>query len=262
MKTKKEKRIETAIKQFARSEHKEDRYEDIMEKTARLLDICGQASQARKVAVRIGMLIVSGSPTVVAPCCPDYSHQNGIYTFQGISGGVSLLAQKHIAFLRKVIQIVPEARIILTLADLEAEDEEIRKCLHLSKEEFTQLLHSSLNAMRQDVKPLGWHSMMMTELFPQLESFEKECAVTVQAEKYRDRIKAEMYSRIRMYKRIRPTFTAEEMLQRTIRTAAQYLAFGGYCAENGFIICNHTTTNLSWYLQTDAAFLHNPISVY
>jgi len=111
--------------------------------------------------------------------------------------------------------------------------------------------------------PLNWQVQLMTEAIPNL--VEKELLISEQIrndKKLSQRIITEMHSRAEMYRKIRYSLTTQEMVQRTIRTAAQYVAFGEYADQQGYLICNHTTTNLSWYLQTQAVFLHNPTSIY
>lgn len=226
-------------------------------------NVCGEFSQNRKMAIKIGKRILfTENLTVITPCCPDYSHENGCYTFRGLGGGVSLLTQKHIEFLKKVRWLFPNTRPLFVIADAEVNDDEIRHAVGRNREEFNALVKSSL-FKTQKILPSNYQVKLMTTAIPDL--IEKEIIVSKQMRENQSlssRITSETIQRANMYFKINPRLRGEEMKKRTIRTAAQYVAFGRHAEEQGYLICNHTTTSLNWYLQTRAPVLHNPTSIY
>lgn len=234
-----------------------------LERLGAILALCGEASYARVVATRIGMHLLEGNTSVIVPVCPDYSHEDGMYTFRGLGNGVSLLTQKHIVFLRGLQKLLPELHPIILLADLEAEDEALCRAVGVSREEFTGCLSETLVATRKAVTSYGWEVCPMTEVIPDLRDREAgEAKWISSAPGFVQRIKTETASRMSMYRMISPSASVPEMMMRTVRTAAQYVALGRFAKERRMLICNHTTVNLSWYLQADATVLHNPVSVY
>ena len=228
-----------------------------------ITDICGEFSRNRRMAIKIGSkLLFTENPVIVTPCCPDYSHKDGCYTFRGLNGGVSLLTQKHIEFLKKVCQLFSNIKPLFVIADAEVNDIEIRHAIGKSREEFDTLVKESL-LKTQKILPPNYKIEPMTTIIPDL--IEKEIVISKQIkdnQKLSSRITSETLQRTDMYFKIKPRFEIGEMRERTIRTAAQYIAFGEHTDKQGYLICNHTTTSLSWYLQTGAAVLHNPASIY
>ncbi|MEK7553075.1 MAG: hypothetical protein AAB504_00065, partial [Patescibacteria group bacterium] len=81
---------------------------------------------------------------------------------------------------------------------------------------------------------------------------------------FKARLITEMVARENLYNNIYQAkqMTIEGKMKRTIKTAAQYVVMGNFADKNNFLICNHTTSNLTWYLQTKAAILHNQIIPY
>jgi hypothetical protein len=222
---------------------------DVLEE---LLVLCGEASDTRQMAFRIAQsLLRSGSrPTVLAPCCPDYSHHEGSYDFRSVRGGVSLLAQLHISFLESVAKLLPDMRVILLLADQEAADPELARACKVTPEEFCQLVGDSIVATQTLVEEHGWTVEPMTQAVPGFA--EREQAVVARLE-----ATPELEQRLR-----KETWQRSAMYQRTLRTAAQYVVLSEHAQANNSLICNHTTTNLAWYKDAGAAILHNPISIY
>lgn len=239
-------------------------YQDALKILPEILTLCGEFSQTRKMAVRIGKIFIQTKPVeIIAPACPDYSHCNGKYTFEALNNGVSLLALKHIEFLKKVLHFLPKTKITILMADQEAYDPELCRVTGKNREEFRELVMQSIKATQEVVTEFGWTVKPITEAIPEITTQENEFITMLQSNpKFLYRLQMETISRIDMYRKIRRDFTREEMLSRTIRTAAQYLAFGHHAAKNNALVCNHTTANLSWYLQTEAAVLHNSISIY
>ena len=258
-------RLEKAIGQESRNLGITNQIGDAMEKTTKVLSLCGEFSQGRKIAYRIGknILLSNSHPKIVVAVCPDYSHKNGKYTFCSLGSGVSLLTEKHLTFLKQVREVFPELKVLFLIADHEADDQELCKVVGKTRDEFAYCLSLSIDETKKRVLQFGWEVDRMTSVIKNLVDEEKRNISSISANpKFQSRIRSDTLARSDMYRKIRRSFTSDEMIQRTIKTAAQYITLGQFASCNNYLACNHTTTNLSWYLQTDVAVLHNPISVY
>lgn len=257
-------RVKSALNQTARRQPDAQAVPGVLEKLNQLTQVCGPASQNRKMLVRLGnWLLKPGIRTIAVPCCPDYTHQNGVYTFSGLHDGVSLLAQKHITFLQELTGVLPDLNILLMYADHESDDPELLRVTGQTKPTFETLVGNSVSNTRKLVSHLGWKVEKMTDCIPDLLPEEQRNILYLSSNpEFRRRIESETMARIEMYWKIRFRMEKSEMIRRTIATAAQYIALGNFAASQDYAVCNHTTTNLSWYLHTEAALLHNPVSVY
>lgn len=228
---------------------------------------CGEGSSARQMLLKIGSALGSSQAvSIVVPCCPDYTHSEGKYNFRGLLGGVSLLASKHITFLRDIVPALERYKPVsveLLYADHEADDEQLQKVTGVKREDFLELVRSSVEATKAEVAGTGWQVRFMTETVPDLVEQERAiCDEIMASQKYRQRIRSEAYGRFDLYWKINPRMPDEEMFRRTAATAAQYVALGRFAAEHNMLVINHSTINLLWYKQTEAAVLHNPVCVY
>ncbi len=229
----------------------------------RLVGACGPFSQTKRMALFIGRELLRGDCHIIAPCCPDYSHNGSQYTFRGMGGGISLLTQRHIAFLDALTPILNNPQVVLLYADHEVDNADIVRVTGKTKSEFSELVANSIATTRNQVASRGWKVERMTSTIPNLVDEEERVVAWISAaSELQRRIDSETLARSDMYYRIRQNFTWEEMRFRTIRTAAQYVALGQFATNNGYLVCNHTTVNLSWYLQAETGVLHNPVSVY
>lgn len=240
------------------------RLEFAMELLPQVIQLCGEHSRHRRMVLKIARALSVERPTIYAPCCPDYSHDGQRYNFRGLGSGVSLLAEKHLEFLaERVSPLLPRARIIFLIADQEADDPDLVTAAGISHAEFMRRIQLSLDALRVRTAAYGWEAGFMTEQIPGLREQEAMFAQALRSDQAKSaRIQTETLARSPMYRMIRPNMAVPQMLERTIRTAAQYLIMGELAARQNALICNHTTTNLAWYGETGAALLHNPISVY
>lgn len=228
-----------------------------------IVDCCGEFSRNRRIAQRIGRGLIKDRTTIIIPVCPDYSHENGHYTFRSLSNGVSLITTLHVAFLKKLVAQLPKVDVIFLLADHEADDEYICRAVGKTRDEFGVCVLGSVQATKGLLSPYGWRVELMTSFIPDLVAQEHDIAMWMDSNKeFAPRIERETWSRAEMYRKISGLFTGEEMKRRTIKTAAQYMALGRFAARNYYLVCNHTTTNLSWYTQTEVGILHNPVSIY
>lgn len=257
------KRVRTALYQESKNNEQEDDIQEVYTKLEKILGLCGEASTTRKMATRLGSSILQGHSKVIVPSCPDYGQKNGMYTFDGLGSGVSLLTQKHVVFLCKLQEVFPQLQPVLLIADLESDNLALCEAVGVSQDEFIHRLGKTLVATRELVSKYGWSVCNMTDLISDLRVKEVKAHQWISSrDDFVSRISVDTLSRVSMYQKVNARFTMDEMRARTIRTAAQYVALGEYAATNDALVCNHTTVNLSWYLQTDVALVHNPISVY
>ncbi len=256
-------RLTSFVAKEAKTRGRPDRSTVVLDGLKGIAQQAGDFSCNRQMLVKIAKVLFSDQPVLIAPCCPDYGHRDGRYTFKGLGGGVSLLAQKQIAFLDLVCAAIPKISIMLMMADHEADDEEICRAVKTPRADFLKLIDQSIEATRAVVAPRGWQVECMTHVIKGLVAREQEAACWIAGQDgFRCRLTLDTINRSQMYRNINASLTKEEMLQRTIRTAAQYVALGRYATEQEWLVCNHTTVNLSWYLQVQTAVLHNPVCVY
>lgn len=228
-----------------------------------VLALCGEQSWSRQNALRLGVTLQSMlTPTIIAPCCPDYGHDGTVYTFNGINGDASLIAQMHITFLKHVTALLPaETVCILAYADLEAADQAICNRVGVDQTTCMERIRASIEVTRRMVAGFGWRVDAMTNIFPNLERAEHEAALHIDQPNNQQRLIGDTLARQSLYERI-GVCGIDAMRQRTIKTAAQYLAFGRLAQRAGMIVCNHSTINLSWYKAAEVPFLHNNVSMY
>lgn len=255
-------RVVSALRQHARANQLPHRLDEVVRVLCMLESLLGSSSHGRKALLRIGKVLFDESPKIIVPTCPDYAHTDGRYTFAGITGGVPLLAQRHIDFLDDVCRVLPNASITFVLADQEALDPVICTRLGVTQEEFLQKIDDSVCALHEVIRHRGWQSVHMTKRFPTLLDQEVLHVAEIRhSARYRVRIDAYTVARGDMYRKL-GVYNTEAMRERTIRTAAQYTALAELSIQESFLICNHETVNLSWYHEKNAAVLHNPVCVY
>lgn len=218
---------------------------------------------SRTMKYRIGAALLHNGGQIIAPACPDYTHRDGRYTFEDLFGGISLLTRLHVEFLRQVAGVIPNCKITILIADHEADDPILCQAVHKTRDEFATLVASSVQETRAFVAEYGWEVSAMTGKIPDLVDQESaHMAFLRTSAEFRRRLDIDTAARMKMYRKINSQFSFVDMLERTIRTAAQYLAMGNFATANNLIVCNHSTVNLCWYKETGTAVLHNPVSVY
>ncbi len=238
--------------------------EEIGEKFALLVDILGDYSLVRPMITKIcHHIALKGYIDVIVPVCPDYSHENGIYTLESVQSNLSLVAQKHIEFLKTINDVFKISALFL-FADYEVEDEFLRNKMGLSKDQFLGRIRSSSSKCYEVIRELGfnWLSSMMTDVLESIEQKEEIYISMISNAEYVKQIAYDTVKREVLYNKINPNFTWEQKVKRTIKTAAQYYMLGLYAKSHNSLICNHTTTNLSWYVKSGAGILHNPVVIY
>lgn len=253
----------SALKQEARRHGMvQEKIEKVASVTRALVEMCGEQSRSRQMMQRIGSVLLTEGLRVIAPACPDYAHKDGQYTFRGIGGGVPLLVELQIRFLERISQLIPDLKATILLADHETDDQALCAAVGKSREEFLCLVNESILLTQARVDKHGWEARAMTSLIPNLVCREKEEIEKIRADSNLGfRIASDTIFRRKMYLKI-ASFTAEEMVERTLRTAAQYRVMAQFVRDSNFLVCNHSTVNLVWYREAGAAVLHNPVSVY
>jgi len=258
-------RVRTALSQTARRlDASPEQLRDVGQRLPDLLNICGPASRTNRVAIRIGETLLLGGNTLVVPTCPDYSYSYGRYDFKTIRGGVSLLLRKHFPFIVGVLEILPHMQVHVMLADQEADDAALCRATHVDRENFLANVRKSAGSIRAalTLRGLAWQVSLMTEAIPDLREREAQLAQWIAQEaEFARHIDSDTHARREMYRRMRLRGSALRRL-RTIDTAAQYVALGEIAQEHNWLIVNHTTTNLAWYLRSRVGFLHNQVRVY
>ena len=215
-------------------------------------------SYSRSRLIEIGKFVMGHGIRVIAPACPDYTHHSGTYTFHGVRGGTSLLAQLQITFLNQL----GIEDVTLVYADVERFDGAIRNKLCIDENGFLELIRQSCADSAGRV-PSSWKVMLMSDLVPTLyEDSEARMARMLDDSTVRQRLVNETHQRTGMYQKIVPRATFDDMLVRTARTAAQYCELGTFATRNGYVVSNHVTTNLAWYDEVNAVVLRNPVRIY
>ncbi len=256
------KRNLSAITQYARTNGLESNVERALTALEAILPALGPQSHSRVMVNRIGIILLQETVTIVAPSCPDYTHTNGKYDFNGVGTELPLLSRLHISFLDSLATKLPTANYEIVVADQEAEDVTLCVRTGLTQTEFIEKIHQSIKTTSEHLTTRGWRVSAMTVRFPDLRRLEQEVAEEIANDKdLCDRIRSDTMARSNMYQSI-GVRNFEDMRLRTIRTASQYGALAQIAAHEQILICNHETVNLGWYNRYNAAVLHNPISVY
>ncbi len=257
------KRVRSGLFQCARKNDSLEELPKVYAFLERVATLSGTITQSRQMLFRIGTTILMGGKTIVVPVCPDYSHDNGRYTFQSLGSGMPLLAHLHQDFLERVLECGLSLEVLFLVADQEADNLELCRAVGKTPGEFRALVEESVQATADVLAIRGWKALAMTSAIPDLAQREEVALLALSANpSFRNRLKSETLQRVEMYQRIRRGMSASEMEQRTLHTAAQYVVMGQYAGEHHLLLCNHSTTNLGWYLQTEAGILHNPVTVY
>jgi hypothetical protein len=256
------KRNRAALFQHASKNGLIDQIDQAYSRLENILPLLGEQSQSSGMIYRIGVLLLKPTVRIVAPSCPDYSHENGKYTFAALGSGVPLLSKLHIELFDQLAAHLPQAKFEIVIADQEATDKALCLKTGQTEAEFLARIKDSAQATRGYVDNRPYQTHLMTERFPTLRTLEKQFAATLTKDmETMRRIQSDTVARGLMYQRLGIT-TSEEMFDRTLKTASQYCALAHLAATEGFLVCNHETVNLGWYNREQAAVLHNAVSIY
>jgi hypothetical protein len=252
-------RVTGALIQQNRGVVTKDTVVPYVDQLIRLAAVCGEYTSKRSILVRIGTLLIKKRSLILIPVCPDYTHENGLYTMENLHDGVSLVALKHFEFVAELKNIVPDLEMLVLLADHEADDQLLCSAMKLTREEFLGRILMS----KEKITGLGYECMLMTDCIPDLMSDERKMIDQISVHPSHQRqIDYDTSKRAELYDKIDTSMSWETRRMRTIKTAAQYSVLGSFCNEHEWMVCNHTTTNLSWYDKYEAAIIHNPVKIY
>jgi hypothetical protein len=255
-------RTVTHLRQFARRTGQVERLGLVLATLETILPELGERSHSRVMQNRIGELLFQKTVKVIAPSCPDYSHEDGLYTFTSVGSWIPLLAVQHHGLLEPLLRRVPQLQCEILVADGEASDSAIQNKVGLSEAAFQARIAQSIDTARRSFKAVGIEVLAMSERFPTLQSEKARLVAAMRVDEHRyARFASDTIARSPMYRKLGIT-DPEVMLERTIRTAAEYAALATLTKAEGVLICNHETVNLSWYTDYGAALLHNPVRLY
>ena len=224
--------------------------------------ISGEATHSRQVLICLAQILLHQKvPLTIVPVCPDYTHEDEKYDFKSLNGGISLLALKHAIFVEKLEKLLPLS-VVFLIADQESDDVLIRKAVKKTKEEFDDLVNSSLQTMRERFEARGWQARKMTAFAPEITTLEHLFSEKLKEAQVFSKLEYEAIVRKAMYDKIDPQMSAGLRVERTTRTASQYLAMGTIATRSNALVVNHTTVNLRYYKTTGTALVHNEVSVY
>lgn len=101
--------------------------------------------------------LLSPSLDVISILCPDYSYQNGMYTFDSLWSGIGLVAQRLIDQIETVYDFCSSSgkKISLTflLADYEVDDIDVLKLLNETPLSFLSAIRGSIDAVKKAIPP-------------------------------------------------------------------------------------------------------------
>lgn len=218
-----------------------------------IVERCGEFSQNRKMATRIGSALMNGCKSVVVPVCVNYRN------LENCDGATTLFLERHISFLESIGACSFALAPTFLVPRHEATSDVLNRWYRISEDSLTKVFQGIYTTARTLSEKHGWNVCSMDILIPDIVEREQEAYVALSSDTSIERqINAHMLRRRALYSE---RMQVEEMRSLTVRTAAQYVAFGNFAAKNNLIICNHTTTSLQWYTRTGAAVLHNPISL-
>ncbi len=232
----------------------------VTDKTLRVIELCGEFSNNRVMALRIGLALLEtelkGSRTLLVPVCLNYGKlgncKEDVITFLG----------RHKAFLEAVTAAVPLLKPTFLVPNHEVANETLCRTSRISSEDLRGLMAEVKAIVSQVVASHEWTCSNMLEIIPDIGRREQEVFESIRTQsKFTSKIHAQTHLRRHMYLQGTYAMDFEDMKLRTMQTAAQYIVLGNFAAGREMLICNHTTTSLGWYMETGAAVLNNPITL-
>lgn len=256
------KRVRSGLAHYAREHgfapHRVKKAYDALQ---HIVPMCGEANRARRVAFRLGCVLLGDHPRIFVSACPPYINDGERYTYQGLGDGVPLLVTQHARFLKQLEPYLGGAQVTFLLGDHEAHSPMVVKAAGISKEEFLRRVKCSLSATLDFLKPLGWNAVLVTEHIPDfLAQAEQECQAMQSGSVPQALLDGLNAAKAPVYRRI--GHQPDGWMLRTIENSAAYVVLARYVAGQGAIVCNHTTPNLLWYRKLGVAFLHNDLRIY
>ena len=208
--------------------------------------------------------------------CPDYSHDGEAYTHEYLGSDVPLLTRVHLDYDREIINVLESQSIpykmTIMVADVEATDKIFcKRFTNNDQNEFLRRCESSVSSTEKFVEKIGLSKKVISSSF--FNEFGRERFINYQErykevlkkrykfdDSFRMRVNGDLVSRMDMYKNMYPDVfqgninfldRTKFLIDRTLRTMAQYLTLGRLIGENGdlispMIIC-HPTRNIGMF---------------
>jgi hypothetical protein len=234
-------RIERSLRQYARRSGSEEECPDLIRKLRDLVLLCGSYTASRKKLIAIGKALLNPNLEIVCSVCLRPRDLRA-------PENIPELVRHHEQFLAKILSVVGPVPVTILIP--------IHDCPAFTKEAY-DLVRTIGNYMIKN----GWVTRVMDDVFPEIRELENYWVRELQDEKTLVRIRAFANARLAvgLYCQRGVDIREDEAENLTRRTSAQYLALGGLVQKRNWLICNHTTLNLSWYGKVGSALLHNPV---
>lgn len=227
-----------------------------------ITSISGEATHSRQTLICLAKILLHHKvPLTIVPVCQNYTRENERYDFKGLNWGISPLVLKHAVFVARLEEIIPLS-VEFLIPDQEADDILILQAVRKTKEEFDHIIDSSLQTMKEQFEPKGWRASKMTAFAPDIVALEHFFRQSLKEASAISKLECEAVMRKALYDKIDPQMSAGLRVERTTRTASQYLAMGTVATRSNALIVNHSTVNLRHYKTTGTALVHNEVSVY
>ncbi len=156
-------RVEKALYQESRKvRYEQGMVADVVAATVKIAQLCGDFSQNRKMALRIGTALLSGSKTIITPLCLDFGNLADHAEF------VSNFVQKQIRFLDKVHEVAPSLVPIFVFAEQEMYNKDLMRICSKSADQLQDILRNAGTITEAIVRDQGWKCQSMIELIPDI----------------------------------------------------------------------------------------------
>lgn len=130
---------------------------DMLDAIARINGLAGDPCLFGAYARWLKRSLAGEESVIYSLVCPDYSHADGRYTFDELWDGVGLVALRAMDGLVPLVDFVHRhkelagARIVVAMADFEADSELVRGHLGISHEEFVDQCRRSQQALASEI---------------------------------------------------------------------------------------------------------------
>lgn len=248
------------------------RSERIIESIRLLPEIQLPSNKAEIGIFKTGLVKVVNGETlkIYVGSCPDYSHNGVRYTHQSLGDRIPLLTQYHLEADRSLLGVLEnegiEYEMVVMVADVEATDEVF--CMRFTDGDETEFLARCARSVVATRGAIVTPRIKSSSFFAE---FGRERFLDLQmrysrllAEKFETdgsfhcRVVADTFGRYELYRKMYPDVfndgmtvgqREEFLIDRTMRTMAQYLTLGRLISEvsGPVAIINHPTTNKNMY---------------
>lgn len=206
--------------------------------------------------------IMTDNVVLFFPGCPDYSHHDSRYTFENLGDALPLIAANQIRSGQLLVDTLKTFGIphqaLFAIADCEAEDYFAAKYTRGDKTEFLRRCYRSAQAVGTKAQEVFGDTSVTSSTFiqlfpsfPELEEAKKqELRLLYQRDpRYQSRVNNDIRSRDRLYRQIYPLQNHDFLVERTLRTQAQYQILADLLETNipNAVIVIHSTVNEHYF---------------